>query len=99
MYVSPMTLIILTISLSPQVYMTLRLRYFIFIENQLRENTNQISRKCIKWIPQLKGGQTKGNEISYEENLKEGYAVGAKMPHLLSLPNGPFRPWRLSRRN
>ena len=66
-----MTLIILTISLLPQVYMTLHLRYFIYIENQSRENTNQVSRKRIKWIPQLKGGRTKGNEILY--------AVVAKM--------------------
>ena len=86
-----MTLIILTISLLPQVYMTLHLRYFIYIENQPRENTNQVSRKRIKWIPPLKGGRTKGIEIFYKENLKEGYAVGAKMTHLLSLPNGPFK--------
>ena len=77
-----MTLIILTISLLPQVYMTLHLRYFIYIENQPRENTNQVSRKRIKWIPQLKGGRTKGNEILYAKNLKERNAVIAK--------NGPF---------
>ena len=87
-----MTLIILTISLLPQVYMTLHLRYFIYIENQPRENTNQVSRKRIKWIPQLKGCQTKGNDILYEENLKDGSAVVVEMARLLSPPNGPFRP-------